>query len=190
MSASAIPPMCSTACCTTSPTCGSRSTTPTRRLHRHVFALMHLPLGFRFAPRIRDLGETKLARCRRACKPPDDLRPLIGGTLVYQRACPLGRHPARSSIKQGTVTASLMLLSAATAPGTDWPVALRDWANQRTLFIWTGCKVLNCAAALHAGLNKIEARNSRWRGGVLQPRRNQGSNFEQQRYLGQRLNAQ
>ena len=25
----------------------------------HVFALMHL-LGFRFAPRIRDLGETKL----------------------------------------------------------------------------------------------------------------------------------
>ncbi|MCS5932700.1 Tn3 family transposase [Klebsiella pneumoniae subsp. pneumoniae] len=26
----AIPPMCSTACCTTSPTCGSRSTTPTR----------------------------------------------------------------------------------------------------------------------------------------------------------------
>nr|WLE92472.1 hypothetical protein BHNBIJOD_00099 [Klebsiella pneumoniae] len=28
--ASAIPPMCSTACCTTSPTCGSRSTTPTR----------------------------------------------------------------------------------------------------------------------------------------------------------------
>ncbi|WP_407211110.1 Tn3 family transposase [Citrobacter portucalensis] len=35
----------------------------------HVFALMHL-LGFRFAPRIRDLGETKLyCTCRRACKP-------------------------------------------------------------------------------------------------------------------------
>ncbi len=33
----------------------------------HVFALMHL-LGFRFAPRIRDLGETKLY-VRRACKP-------------------------------------------------------------------------------------------------------------------------
>lgn len=28
----------------------------------HVFGLMHF-LGFRFAPRIRDLGETKLYRC-------------------------------------------------------------------------------------------------------------------------------
>ncbi|MCH3017489.1 Tn3 family transposase, partial [Listeria monocytogenes] len=33
--------------------------TDTAGVPDHVFALMHL-LGFRFAPRIRDLGETKL----------------------------------------------------------------------------------------------------------------------------------
>ena len=33
----------------------------------HVFALMHL-LGFRFAPRIRDLGKPSCT-CRRACRP-------------------------------------------------------------------------------------------------------------------------
>ncbi len=43
ISASAIPPCnCSTACCTTSPTCGSRSYTDTAGFTDHVFALMHL----------------------------------------------------------------------------------------------------------------------------------------------------
>ncbi|MNF94334.1 Tn3 transposase DDE domain protein [compost metagenome] len=45
----------------------------------HVFALMHL-LGFRFAPRIRDLGETKLYVPQDVQTYPT-LRPLIGGTL-------------------------------------------------------------------------------------------------------------
>ncbi len=45
----------------------------------HVFALMHL-LGFRFAPRIRDLGETKLYVPQGVQAYPT-LRPLIGGTL-------------------------------------------------------------------------------------------------------------
>jgi hypothetical protein len=39
---------CSTACISTNPTCGSRSTTDTAGFTDHVFALMHL-LGFRFA---------------------------------------------------------------------------------------------------------------------------------------------
>ena len=64
----------------------------------HVFALMHL-LGFRFAPRIRDLGETKLYAAGRASLP--TLRPLIGGTLNIKRVRAhwddILRPPARSS---------------------------------------------------------------------------------------------
>ncbi|GHL78414.1 hypothetical protein ECZU34_61620 [Escherichia coli] len=67
-------------------------------------------------------------------------------------------------------------------------VALRELGRiERTLFIPTGCKVLNCAAA-HAGLNKGEARNS-LAGGVLQPPwGNQDRSFEQQRYRASGLN--
>ena len=45
----------------------------------HVFALMHL-LGFRFAPRIRDLGDTKLY-IPKGGTGYDALKPMIGGTL-------------------------------------------------------------------------------------------------------------
>ncbi|MFW9620770.1 MAG: Tn3 family transposase, partial [Macromonas sp.] len=45
----------------------------------HVFALMHL-LGFRFAPRIRDLGDTKLYLPKGEATY-DALKPMIGGTL-------------------------------------------------------------------------------------------------------------
>ncbi len=55
----------------------------------HVFALMHL-LGFRFAPRIRDLGETKLyVPAGRASLP--DVAPADRRHPEHQaRACPLG----------------------------------------------------------------------------------------------------
>nr|QTX14652.1 Mobile element protein [Klebsiella pneumoniae] len=45
----------------------------------HVFALMHL-LGFRFAPRIRDSGDTKLY-IPKGDAAYDALKPMIGGTL-------------------------------------------------------------------------------------------------------------
>ena len=45
----------------------------------HVFALMHL-LGFRFAPRIRDLDDTKLYIPRGEAY--EALKPMIGGTLA------------------------------------------------------------------------------------------------------------
>ena len=45
----------------------------------HVFALMHL-LGFRFAPRIRDLGDTKLY-VPKGDATYDSLKPMIGGTI-------------------------------------------------------------------------------------------------------------
>ncbi len=45
----------------------------------HVFVLMHL-LGFRFAPRIRDLGDTKLYIPKGEAAY-DALKSMIGGTL-------------------------------------------------------------------------------------------------------------
>ena len=67
----------------------------------HVFALMHL-LGFRFAPRIRDLGETKLYVPQGVQTYPT-LRPLIGGTLNIKHVRAHWDDILRpaSSIKQG-----------------------------------------------------------------------------------------
>ena len=115
----------------------------------HVFALMHL-LGFRFAPRIRDLGETKLYVPQGVQAYPT-LRPLIGGTLNIKHVRAHWDDILRlaSSIKQGTVTASLMLRKLGSYPrqnGLPWPCA--SWAGSSArCSSWTGCKVLNCAAA-------------------------------------------
>ena len=49
----------------------------------HVFALMHL-LGFRFAPRIRDLADTKLYIPRKDARY-DTLKPMIGAPLNLKR---------------------------------------------------------------------------------------------------------
>ncbi|VCX58274.1 Putative transposase (identified by ISEscan HMM) [Escherichia coli] len=154
----------------------------------HVFALMHL-LGFRFAPRIRDLGETKLP-CRRACKPdvaPADRRHL---NIKHVRAHWDDILRPASSIKQGTVTASLMLRKLGSYPRQNGlAVPLRELGGSSArCSSRTGCKVLNCAA-VHAGLNKGEARNSLARAvffnrlGEIRDR-----SFEQQRYRASGLN--
>uniref|UniRef100_UPI003F6DA8C8 Tn3 family transposase n=1 Tax=Klebsiella pneumoniae TaxID=573 RepID=UPI003F6DA8C8 len=103
----------------------------------HVFALMHL-LGFRFAPRIRDLGETKLYVPQGVQAYPT-LRPLIGGTLNIKHVRAHWDDILRlaSSIKQGTVTASLMLRKLGSYPRQNGlAVALRELGRiERTLFI-------------------------------------------------------
>jgi len=75
----------------------------------HVFGLMHL-LGFRFAPRIRDLKDTKLYLATNAEEYPG-LRAMIGGPLNIAQIRAHWDELLRlaASIKQGTVTASLML---------------------------------------------------------------------------------
>ena len=75
----------------------------------HVFALMHM-LGFRFAPRIRDLGDTKLYIPGAIADYPA-LKAMIGGTLNIKHLRARWDDILRlaSSIKHGTVTASLML---------------------------------------------------------------------------------
>ncbi len=154
----------------------------------HVFALMHL-LGFRFAPRIRDLGETKLYVPQGVQAYPT-LRPLIGGTLNIKHVRAHWDDILRlaSSIKQGTVTASLMLRKLGSYPrhlapertgrgparaGPDRAHAVHpDWLQSVEL-----------RRRVHAGLNKGEARNSLARAvffnrlGEIRDR-----SFEQQRY--------
>lgn len=75
----------------------------------HVFGLMHV-LGFRFAPRIRDLKDKKLY-VPGDIKPYPTLANLIGGGINMKHIRKEWNEVLRlaASIKQGTVTALLML---------------------------------------------------------------------------------
>jgi TnpA family transposase len=114
---------------------------------------MHL-LGFRFAPRIRDLGDTKLY-IPKGDAAYDALKPMIGGTLNIKHVRAHWDEILRlaTSIKQGTVTASLMLASsAATRARTAWPSPCASWAaSSARCSFWTGCKAWSCAAACMPG---------------------------------------
>ncbi|MER0590539.1 Tn3 family transposase, partial [Pseudomonas aeruginosa] len=157
----------------------------------HVFALMHL-LGFRFAPRIRDLGETKLYVPNSVQDYPT-LRPMLGGTLNIKHVCAHWDEILRlaASIKQGTVTASLMLRKLGSYPRQNGlAVALRELGRiERTLFILDWLQSVELRRRVHAGLNKGEARNSLARAvffnrlGEIRDR-----SFEQQRYRASGLN--
>jgi TnpA family transposase len=157
----------------------------------HVFALMHL-LGFRFAPRIRDLGETKLYILKGKTAY-DALKPMIGGPLNIKQ---IRLHwdailRLAASIKQGTVTASLMLRKLGSYPRQNGlAVALRELGRiERTLFILDWLQNVELRRRVHAGLNKGEARNALARAiffnrlGEIRDR-----SFEQQRYRASGLN--
>ena len=156
----------------------------------HVFALMHL-LGFRFAPRIRDLGDTKLYVPKGGAYPA--LKPMIGGTLNLKviRAHWDDILRLATSIKQGTVTASLMLRKLGSYPRQNGlAVALRELGRiERTLFILDWLQSVELRRRVHAGLNKGEARNALaravffYRLGEIRDR-----SFEQQRYRASGLN--
>lgn len=157
----------------------------------HVFALMHL-LGLRFAPRIRDLGDTKLYLPRNDVSY-DGLKSMIGGTLniKYVRAHWDEILRLATSIKQGTVTASLMLRKLGSYPRQNGlAVALRELGRiERTLFILDWLQSVELRRRVHAGLNKGEARNALARAvffNRLGEIRDRG--FEQQRYRANGLN--
>ena len=88
-----------------------------------------------------------------------------------------------TSIKQGTVTASLMLRKLGSYPRQNGlAVALRELGRiERTLFILDWLQSVELRRRVHAGLNKGEARNARAvffnRLGEIRDR-----SFEQQRY--------
>ena len=157
----------------------------------HVFALMHL-LGFRFAPRIRDLGDTKLYIPGAVGEYPG-LKAMIGGTLNIKHVRAHWDDILRlaSSIKHGTVTASLMLRKLGSYPRQNGlAIALRELGRiERTLFILDWLQSVELRRRVHAGLNKGEARNALARAvfihrlGEIRDR-----SFEQQRYRASGLN--
>ena len=157
----------------------------------HVFGLMHL-LGFRFAPRIRDLGDTKLF-IPKSDRAYDALKPMIGGTLNINHIRTHWDDILRltTSIKQGTVTASLMLRKLGSYPRQNGlAVALRELGRiERSLFILDWLQSVELRRRVQVGLNKGEARNALARAvffnrlGEIRDR-----SFEQQRYRASGLN--
>ena len=157
----------------------------------HVFALMHL-LGFRFAPRIRDLADKRL------CVPGkqseySSLSSLTGGTLNQKTILAHWNDILRlaTSIKQGTATASLMLRKLGSYPRQNGlAVALKELGRiERTLFTLDWIQDIELRRRVNAGLNKGEARNALARAiffnrlGEIRDR-----SFEHQRYRASGLN--
>ena len=103
----------------------------------HVFALMHL-LGFRFAPRIRNLADTRLYAVEKPTTY-STLAPLIGGVINRKQVVGQWEEILRlaTSIKHGSVTASLLLRKLGAYPRQNGlAVALRELGKvERTLFL-------------------------------------------------------
>lgn len=157
----------------------------------HVFGLMQL-LGFRFAPRIRYLKDKNLYV-------PDDIKAyptlasLIGGGINVKHIHKEWDDVLRlaASIKQGTVTASLMLRKLGSYPRQNGlAMALRELGRiERTLFTLDWLQNVELRRRVQVGLNKGEAKNALARAvffnrlGELRDR-----SFENQRYRPSGLN--
>ena len=128
----------------------------------HVFGLCHL-LGFRFAPRIKDLKDRKLYAIEKPGTYPL-LEPLIGDTI--DTAAIIGQwHELmrlKASIEAGTVAPSVILRKlAAAGAGNALSRALRALGRiERTLFTLQWLSDPDLRQRSHAGLNKGEASNS------------------------------
>jgi TnpA family transposase len=157
----------------------------------HLFALMHL-LGFRFAPRIRDLADKRLYIHGDAKQYPT-LAGLIGGSINVKHIRAHWDEILRlaASIKQGTVTASLMLRKLGSYPRQNGlAVALRELGRiERTLFALDWMQNVELRRRVQIGLNKGEAKNALARAvflnrlGEIRDR-----SFENQRYRASGLN--
>jgi TnpA family transposase len=157
----------------------------------HVFGLMHL-LGFRFAPRIRDLKDKNLYVDGDAKAYPT-LTGLVGGPIQVKHIRTHWDEILRlaASIKQGTVSASLMLRKLGSYPRQNGlAVALRELGRiERTLFTLDWLQSTDLRRRVQIGLNKGEAKNALARAvffnrlGELRDR-----SFENQRYRASGLN--
>ncbi|MGL6129055.1 Tn3 family transposase, partial [Chryseobacterium artocarpi] len=157
----------------------------------HVFALMQL-LGFKFAPRIRDLNAKKLF-IPEASTGYSALSEHIGGTINSKKIIQNWDEILRlaASIKNGTVTASLIVKKIGSYPRQNGlAVALRELGKiERTLFMLDWYMSPELRRRVTAGLNKGEARNALARAvyfnrfGEVRER-----SFENQRYKASGLN--
>lgn len=157
----------------------------------HVFGLMPL-LGFRFAPRIRDLADKRLYIHGDAKQYPT-LTGLVGGNINVKHIRMHWDEILRlaASIKQGTVTASLMLRKLGSYPRQNGlAVALRELGRiERSLFMLDWVQHVELRRRVQVGLNKGEAKNALARAvflnrlGEIRDR-----SFENQRYRASGLN--
>ncbi|OJA78519.1 hypothetical protein BGV71_17260 [Burkholderia ubonensis] len=147
---------------------------------------------FRFAPRIRDLDDMKLY-VPGSVKDYPALSSMIGDTYNKQHIRRNWDEVLRlaTSIRQGTVTASLMLRKLGSYPRQNGlALALREIGRiERTLFILDWLQNVELRRRVHVGLNKGEARNALARAvffcrlGEIRDR-----SFEAQRYRASGLN--
>lgn len=128
----------------------------------HVFALMHL-LGFKFAPRIKDLSDKKIYL------PSNDydystLSEHIGGVINVKKIIQNWDDILRlaTSIKKGTVVASLIIRKIGSYPRQNGlAVALREFGKiERSLFMLDWYMDPALRRRVTVGLNKGEARNA------------------------------
>ncbi len=128
----------------------------------HVFALCHL-LGFKFAPRIRDIADTKLFALE-GVEVPEQFNNIITGSLKIKDMQQNWDDVLRlaASIKIGTASASLLIRKLASYPRQNrLALAIRDVGRiERTLFILEWLKNPSLRSRVQIGLNKGEARNS------------------------------
>jgi len=136
--------------------------TDTAGYTEQVFALCYL-LGFRFAPRIRDLTEKKLF----VLEGPDTyphLETLLGGTIQEKQIRENWSEALRlaASIQRGTVTASLILSKLASYPRQNHLAGtLREIGRlERTLFTLQWLESSELRRRVTTGLNKGEQRNN------------------------------
>jgi TnpA family transposase len=128
----------------------------------HVFGLCHL-LGFRFAPRLRDLADRRLYVLGRTADY-GCLEPLIAGPvrtlLVEESWDELLRLAA--SVKRGAVAPSVMLKKLAAYPRQNGLAkALRELGRiERTLFALDWLEDPALRRRSHGGLNKGESHHS------------------------------
>ena len=128
----------------------------------HVFAMCRL-LGFRFAPRIRDLKEKRLYVLPGMTVPPE-LASLVAGTINLRAISDHWFELLRlaMSIKTGTVTASVILRKLAAYPRQNGlALALRELGKlERTLFTLDWLQDPELRRRSHVGLNKGEQQNA------------------------------
>jgi TnpA family transposase len=136
--------------------------TDTGGVSDHVFGLCHL-LGFRFAPRIRDLKDRRFYLFP-GDKAPPMLQPLVGGVIDIDHLMAHWEELLRlvTSIRVGTVTASAMLRRLAAYPRQNGlALALRELGRiERTMFTLDWLRDPALRRRANAGLNKGEARNA------------------------------
>lgn len=127
-----------------------------------IFGLTHL-LGFRFAPRLRDLADSKLYSIGKASDFPK-LENLLRGQINMKTIQENYDDVLRlaHSIREGTVSASLIMGKLGSyARQNSLATALREMGRiEKTIFILDYISSEALRRRIHRGLNKGEARNA------------------------------